>query len=222
MGSYQTLELIETFVNYQESIKRCICIIYDPQRTIAGGLKAVKLQDAFIELYKAGSITMEKLKAANVTWHDVFEDIPIRIQSSALVSALMAHIVPDTPGLQSEFDKLSLGAGPLLEKNLDFMNECLDDVVQEQQKVGGSQCTKSICQAKPVEFASLLLSGSRCGTRLTFSHATGLILPQKHGAATGTAGPVAAEEAAGKCAKEVCLRFGCCEDLWASNVKTGH
>ena len=39
MGSFQTLELIETFINYQESIKRCICIIYDPQRTKTGGLK---------------------------------------------------------------------------------------------------------------------------------------------------------------------------------------
>lgn len=39
MGSFQTLELIETFINYQESIKRCICIIYDPQRTKTGSLK---------------------------------------------------------------------------------------------------------------------------------------------------------------------------------------
>lgn len=39
MGSYHTMELIETFINYQESIKKCICIIYDPQRTKTGGLK---------------------------------------------------------------------------------------------------------------------------------------------------------------------------------------
>ncbi len=42
MGSFQTLELIETVINYQESIKRCICIIYDPQRTKTGSLKVIR------------------------------------------------------------------------------------------------------------------------------------------------------------------------------------
>lgn len=42
MGAFQTMELIETFINYQESIKRCICIIYDPQRTKTGGLKVCR------------------------------------------------------------------------------------------------------------------------------------------------------------------------------------
>ena len=51
MGSYQTIELIETFVNYAESIKRCICIIYDPQRSGTGtlALKAIKLRESFIK-----------------------------------------------------------------------------------------------------------------------------------------------------------------------------
>ena len=52
MGSYQTIELIETFVNYAESIRRCICIVYDPQRSSTGtlALKAIKLKDAFIKV----------------------------------------------------------------------------------------------------------------------------------------------------------------------------
>lgn len=31
MGTFQTIDLIETFVNYHESIKKCVCIVYDPQ-----------------------------------------------------------------------------------------------------------------------------------------------------------------------------------------------
>ncbi len=38
MGSFQSIDLIETFINYQESIKRCIAITYDPQRSALGGL----------------------------------------------------------------------------------------------------------------------------------------------------------------------------------------
>ncbi len=51
MGSFQTLELIETFISYAESIKRCVCIVYDPQRASAGGhaLKAVRLKESFIQ-----------------------------------------------------------------------------------------------------------------------------------------------------------------------------
>ena len=46
MGSFQTVELIETFINYQESIKRCITIIYDPQRSALGGL-AIKARSVY-------------------------------------------------------------------------------------------------------------------------------------------------------------------------------
>ena len=59
MGSFQTLELIETFISYAESIKRCVCIVYDPQRSSAGGhaLKAVRLKDSFIQARIDGSQT---------------------------------------------------------------------------------------------------------------------------------------------------------------------
>ncbi|PPS01480.1 hypothetical protein GOBAR_AA19199 [Gossypium barbadense] len=62
LGSYQTVELIETFMNYQENIRRCVCIIYDPSRSNQGvlALKALKLSDSFMELYRANSFTGEK------------------------------------------------------------------------------------------------------------------------------------------------------------------
>ena len=64
LGCYQNLELIETFINYQESIKRAICIVFDPPRAAQGGLglTAVRLSDAYVEQHRAGSLTYEKLK----------------------------------------------------------------------------------------------------------------------------------------------------------------
>ncbi len=46
------MELIETFVNYAESIKRCICLVYDPQKSATGSLalKAIKLRDSFLKV----------------------------------------------------------------------------------------------------------------------------------------------------------------------------
>ena len=64
----------------------------------------------------------------------MFEEIHITIHNSTLVTALAAHIEPDAPATQAHVDTLNLSMLPLLEKNLDFMNECLDDLVSEQQK----------------------------------------------------------------------------------------
>ena len=106
-----------------------------PAETLGLILQAVKLKDGFIELYKAGPLTMEKLKAANVAWHDVFEELPIKIQNGNLAKALLAHMEPAFASQQSDFKELRIGSGPMLLKNLDFMNEFLDDTVAEQQKV---------------------------------------------------------------------------------------
>lgn len=97
-------------------------------------LQAVKLKDGFIELYKAGPLTIEKLRTANVAWHDVFEELPIKIQNGNLAKAILAQIEPAAASQQSDFKDLRLGSGPMLLKSLDFMNEFLDDAVAEQQK----------------------------------------------------------------------------------------
>ena len=46
----------------QENIKRCVCIIYDPSKADLGvlALKALKLSDSFMELYRGGNFTGEK------------------------------------------------------------------------------------------------------------------------------------------------------------------
>lgn len=47
---------------FQENIRRCVCIIYDPSRSDQGvlALKALKLSDSFMELYRSNNITGEK------------------------------------------------------------------------------------------------------------------------------------------------------------------
>eukprot|EP00879_Flechtneria_rotunda_P018428 GHRR01019331.1.p1 GENE.GHRR01019331.1~~GHRR01019331.1.p1 ORF type:complete len:214 (+),score=50.47 GHRR01019331.1:296-937(+) len=59
LGSFQTQEMIETFISYHDSIKKCICIVYDPQKSQRGqvGLRAIRLKDSFIELFKEQKLT---------------------------------------------------------------------------------------------------------------------------------------------------------------------
>lgn len=46
----------------QENIRRCVCIVYDPSRSNQGvlALKALKLSDSFMDLYKNNNFTGEK------------------------------------------------------------------------------------------------------------------------------------------------------------------
>lgn len=46
----------------QENIRRCVCIIYDPSKSNQGvlALKALKLSDSFMELYRSNNFTGEK------------------------------------------------------------------------------------------------------------------------------------------------------------------
>jgi translation initiation factor 3 subunit H len=47
----------------------------------------------------------------------------------------MAEMQPATNATQLDFDRLNLGVAPVLEKNLEFLNDCLDDMVGEQNKL---------------------------------------------------------------------------------------
>ncbi|KAL4192718.1 hypothetical protein AMTRI_Chr06g195720 [Amborella trichopoda] len=136
MGSFQTVELIETFMNYQENIKRCVCIIYDPQRSSQGvlALKALKLSDSFMDLYRYNNFSGEKLREKNLSWVDIFEEIPVKVSNSALVSAFMTELEADAPVSQCDYDRLVLSTNPFMERNLEFLVECMDDLSMEQQK----------------------------------------------------------------------------------------
>ena len=136
MGSFQTQELIDTFMNYQENIRRCVCIIYDPLRSGQGvlAMKALRLQDSFMDLYKNTDFSGEKLREKNLSWVDIFEEIPIKISNSALVGTIMTELETDAPVTQCAYDRLVLSTNPFMERNLEFLIECMDDLANEQQK----------------------------------------------------------------------------------------
>jgi translation initiation factor 3 subunit H len=137
-GSYQVLEIIDQFINSLESLERCVCLIYDvtSSRTGTHGIKAIRLADAFIEAYREGTLTIEKVKAKGITWEDVFVEIPVTVHNSPLAVALMHEMQSPSMGMtQLDLDRLNMDAAPLLEKNLEFLNECIDDLNAEQHKL---------------------------------------------------------------------------------------
>lgn len=140
-GSFQVVEMIETFVSYMESLERCVCIVYDVSAAEAGalGLKAVRLSEAFVEAYREGSLSIEKIRAKGLSWRDMFVDIPITVHNSPMAAALAAEIAPPSAATTLDCDRLNLGVASLLEKNLSYLNDCLDDLMIEQGKLSMHQ-----------------------------------------------------------------------------------
>jgi translation initiation factor 3 subunit H len=138
MGSFINESSIETQFNYQEKInKKCVMLVYDPLKTAQGilSLKAYRLTLAFMELYKSGSFTKDSISKAGVTYNDIFEEIPIKIHNSSLITAFLTELEEREQGKgETDFDKLDLSTNPFLERNLEFLIECLDDLGVEQNK----------------------------------------------------------------------------------------
>ncbi|KAG6527701.1 hypothetical protein ZIOFF_009827 [Zingiber officinale] len=135
-----------------ENIRRCVCIVYDPSRSAQGvlALKALKLTDSFMDLYRNNNFTGEKLREKNLSWVDIFEEIPvscssleatipymlllIKVSNSALASAFMTELEPELPVKQCDYDRLKLSTAPYMERNLEFLIDCMEDLSAEQNK----------------------------------------------------------------------------------------
>ena len=73
----------------QENIKNCVVIIYDPSRTRTTGLalRAFRLTDTFMTLYKEGKFTFDSLAGAHMSNTDVFQELTLKVRNSHLSSA---------------------------------------------------------------------------------------------------------------------------------------
>jgi len=135
LGAFLSEGMIETQYNYQATIKKCVVIVFDPLKTSQGllSLEAYRLTQPFMDLYKQQNFTKESVEEAGITFSDIFEKIPIKIHNSYLINALL-YDMKDQDSTSAHFERLNLSTNPFLEKNLEFLTDCLDDLASEQSK----------------------------------------------------------------------------------------
>jgi len=137
LGSFLNESLVETQFNYQTTISKCVVLVFDPVKTSQGllSLRAYRLTPSFMKMYatKAQSFTKESLESNNITFNNIFEEVPIKIHNSQLINALL-YDMEGSDAVSAHFERLNLGFGPFLEKNLEFLAESLDDLASEQSK----------------------------------------------------------------------------------------
>lgn len=138
-GGYQTAELIETFVSYHESIRKCVCLVYDPARSARGqlALTAVRLRDKFVERFKEQKLSGKELREAGVGWRDVFVEVPVKVRSGSLAQALVADLDPAPRVTAPDLERLDLAGGAYLGKTVSALIEGVDDILAEQTKISG-------------------------------------------------------------------------------------
>jgi translation initiation factor 3 subunit H len=134
----------------QDHIPRCVCLIYDPVRSSQGGLhfKALRLTSSFMELYRGTDFTASTLadkmaSPGGLPWSSVFAEIPVVVTNSALAASVLGLTAASSgqqpqgasaAAFQGDAARLAMGVAPFLERHLEFLNECMDDLGVEAQK----------------------------------------------------------------------------------------
>ncbi|KAJ3330598.1 Eukaryotic translation initiation factor 3 subunit H [Blyttiomyces sp. JEL0837] len=108
LGSFWNQTIIENQFSYQKAYAQSVLLVYDPIRTAQGNLslRALRLSDTFMTLFKEKKFTMEALHAHKLTPSGIFESLPIRIRNSYLLSALL-HELETTPEAPPSFPSTS-------------------------------------------------------------------------------------------------------------------
>ncbi|CAG8620369.1 10079_t:CDS:2 [Ambispora leptoticha] len=151
LGSFLTPNLIKTQYFYQQTFNnKSVVIIHDVSRSTHGNisLRAFRFTPSFMEVQKEGKFTNESLQKNKLTFSNMFEELPITIKNSHLVTALLHSLneyeplptkaldkdkveVPLTPN----FDMLELSLDPYIEKNLELLLDSVEEFGQEQSNL---------------------------------------------------------------------------------------
>ena len=68
--------------------------------------------------------------------------VALQITNSALCQAMISELQPDLSATAADLDRLNLSVQPFVEKNIQSMLDCIDDLMNEQQKASATSCTR--------------------------------------------------------------------------------
>ncbi|KAL4235568.1 Eukaryotic translation initiation factor 3 subunit H [Mactra antiquata] len=136
-GGFINRALLDSQYNYQHSIEESVVLIYDPLKTTQGylSLKAYRLTPEMMKFYgsRDQDFSSESIKAAGISFENMFTEIPVTIKNSHLVNSMLCEIDESLNEKQS-FDYLDLGTSSMLEKNLRLLMESVDEVAIDANK----------------------------------------------------------------------------------------
>jgi len=133
LGNFMNQNTIEIQYSYQQSISQSVVIIYDPLKTEQGtlSLRAFRLSDKFCKLYKENDFSAVALMKND--FNQVFDELPLVLYNTWYDKALLYQLCG--PEYRREtIGRLDLSTVPFLEKNMEMLLECVDDLNKEQSQ----------------------------------------------------------------------------------------
>merc|ERR1719183_722510 len=137
LGGFLDDKLIDSMFMYQESISKSVVLVFDPLQDSVGkcGFKAYRLKQEFFKR-KMSEQRGEALHLDGLTSDGVFEEVPIQVHNPCLVEAYLCEwATGDASSTTVAFESLDMENQTFMERNVQFLLECLDDLAAEQQKL---------------------------------------------------------------------------------------
>ncbi|CAB3407482.1 unnamed protein product [Caenorhabditis bovis] len=138
-GACFTQDLVESMFDYQSMGPENVVIVYDPIKTRQGqlSLRAYRLSIQALELSAKNDWSVESVKAAGLTYQNMFEELPIVIKSSYLNNVLMAELALTKGAVSDKYSArhLDLGTKRSLEKSVRAMMTNVDELNKSIQSL---------------------------------------------------------------------------------------
>jgi len=160
-SSNSKLETVDSQFMYQNTIDESVVLLFDPIRTSKGflSLKAYRLTNLAMKLCKEGEFTIDTLRNNKMSFEKFFEEIPIKIKNSHLVTALMCELDEELPVDEGKHF-LDLGTHGVLEKSLQQQMKCIEEVTKwanyqrqftnKQQQIAKENAQRAIRGEQPM------------------------------------------------------------------------
>lgn len=139
MGSFLSLQWIETQYNYQNNLNNIVCLVYDPVKTEEGTLSihAYRLTKKFMDVMRKGNFTSLGFANGLVNSTFIIEEVPIVLHNSSLINAFLVDMDQSeqfSGANDVELTRLSISDKPVLEQSMEFLICDLDSLGKEQSK----------------------------------------------------------------------------------------
>uniref|UniRef100_A0A915AAJ8 Eukaryotic translation initiation factor 3 subunit H n=1 Tax=Parascaris univalens TaxID=6257 RepID=A0A915AAJ8_PARUN len=130
-GACFAQEMVDSLVDYQASVQDGVVLIYDAVKTRQGQLsiRAYRLSPKALEMCLEGEWSPEGVRAAGLSFENMFDELPVVIKNSHLVNVMLAELAltANRASLASSAH-LELGTRRSLEKCLRMLMLNIDDL----------------------------------------------------------------------------------------------
>jgi len=147
MGSFLDMAALESQFNFQTNIKKSIVVVYDPLHSshhAALSLRAFRLSSAFMDLYKSGTFTKDSIAKSGLSFDQIYVELPVKVHNAQLATALLTDLLDDhnrateatgAAGAEAAFGRLELPGQAYVEKHVESVIDCLDELAAEHGKL---------------------------------------------------------------------------------------